>query len=151
VEQAPVPPLDDDVARVSALLGVTRDAGAHGPEPSNSHAELPVRREDGPVHRPLIRAQLPRPDGQPPAPRQAPDFTIRQPTGRPNRFRNLNPQRGGFGGGYHGGPSGNGNGYGNRAPGNGHARGNGPRPGGRPPIGGRAVPRQNGNGRKRSK
>ena len=33
--------------------------------------------EDGPVHRPLIRAQLPRPEGQK-IERQIPDFTVRQ-------------------------------------------------------------------------
>jgi len=43
--------------------------------------------QDGPVHRPLIRATLPRVGGQPPPPRPAPEFTIRQPGGRPNRFR----------------------------------------------------------------
>jgi hypothetical protein len=43
--------------------------------------------EEGPVHRPLIRATLPRPEGQPPAARPAPEFTIRQPGGRPGRFR----------------------------------------------------------------
>src|SRR5581483_11960232 len=43
--------------------------------------------EEGPVHRPLIRATLPRPEGQPPPARPAPDFTIRHPGGRPNRFR----------------------------------------------------------------
>jgi hypothetical protein len=51
--------------------------------------------EEGPVHRPLIRATLPRQEGQVPPPRPAPDFTIRQPGGgRPNRFRPRN-QRGG--------------------------------------------------------
>jgi hypothetical protein len=40
--------------------------------------------EDGPVHRRLIRATLPRPDGQPPE-RKNPDFTIRQPGGRGGR------------------------------------------------------------------
>ena len=37
--------------------------------------------EDGPVHRRLIRATLPRAEGQPPE-RKAPDFTVRQPGGR---------------------------------------------------------------------
>ena len=46
--------------------------------------------EEGPVHRPLIRAQLPRPEGQK-IERQAPEFTIRQNTGR-----------GGPGGGFRG-------------------------------------------------
>jgi hypothetical protein len=147
---APVSAVDDEVARVSALLGVHRGDGAHAPETPDNSADGPLRREEGPVHRQLIRAQLPRLDGQPPAPRQAPDFTIRQPGGRPNRFRN-NHQRGGFGGGYLGGPSGNGHGYGNRSQGNGQTRGNGPRTGGRPPMGGRAAQRQNNNGRKRSK
>jgi len=51
--------------------------------------------EEGPVHRPLIRATLPRQEGQAPPARPAPDFTIRQPAGgRPNRFRQRN-QRGG--------------------------------------------------------
>ena len=42
--------------------------------------------EDGPVHRPLIRATLPRPEGQTPQ-RPVPEFTMRQPTGRSGRFR----------------------------------------------------------------
>ncbi|HXG86795.1 MAG TPA: hypothetical protein VNJ02_00550 [Vicinamibacterales bacterium] len=38
-------------------------------------------REDGPVRRPLIRATLPRPEGQPVQPtRVMPEFTIRQPS-----------------------------------------------------------------------
>ena len=40
--------------------------------------------EDGPVHRRLIRATLPRPEGQQPD-RKEPDFTIRQPGGRGGR------------------------------------------------------------------
>lgn len=50
--------------------------------------------DDGPVHRPLIRASLPRQEGQAPPARPATDFTIRQPGGRPNRFRPRH-QRGG--------------------------------------------------------
>lgn len=42
--------------------------------------------EEGPVRRPLIRAQLPRHEGQQPPARELPDFTIRQPTSaRTNR------------------------------------------------------------------
>jgi hypothetical protein len=42
--------------------------------------------EDGPVRRPLIRAQLPRHEGQPPPTRTLPDFTVRQSkNGRGNR------------------------------------------------------------------
>lgn len=69
-----------------------------------SQADTEIDLEEGPVHRPLIRAQLPRPDGQAPAPRPGPDFTIRQPGGRPGRFKPRH-QRGGQ---FHGrGPSGN--------------------------------------------
>jgi hypothetical protein len=70
--------------------------------------------EDGPVHRPLIRATLPHREGQPPTVRQAPDFTIRQPAGRPNnRFRRHRGGQGapgsqpGHGGHSFGGRNGN--------------------------------------------
>src|SRR5580765_9051604 len=53
----------------------------HDEEPGEPTAD------EGPVHRPLIRAQLPRIEGQPAVTRQGPDFTIRQPAGRNNRFR----------------------------------------------------------------
>jgi hypothetical protein len=104
--------------------------------------------EEGPVHRPLIRASLPRTEGQPPPQRQAPDFTIRQPGGgRPGRFRPRH-QRGGA-------PF---QSQGNRPNNNGNTAGGPPRSGmprhggGRPPQG--AAPRlarRNGPGRKRSK
>ena len=66
--------------------------------------------EEGPVHRPLIRASLPRHEGQPPPTRPVPDFTIRQPAGRQNRFRPRH-QRGPAGGSgqQFGGNRGNGN------------------------------------------
>ncbi len=57
------------------------------PSSEESEAEDEIDTEEGPVHRPLIRATLPRPDGQPPPTRPAPEFTIRQPAGRPGRFR----------------------------------------------------------------
>src|SRR5215510_15673609 len=46
-----------------------------------------------PVHRPLIRATLPRPEGQPPE-RKPTDFTIRQNGGRFDGQRNGNKSRG---------------------------------------------------------
>lgn len=49
----------------------------------------PIEGEDGPVHRPLIRAQLPRQEGQPPPARALPDFTIRQ--GRQERSGSGRP------------------------------------------------------------
>ena len=55
------------------------DAGAESMAARGGHAK-----EDGPVHRRLIRATLPRPEGQLPE-RKAPDFTIRQPGGRGDR------------------------------------------------------------------
>jgi hypothetical protein len=74
------------------------------------------------VHRPLIRATLPRHDGQQPVQRQAPDFTIRQPGGRPGRFRPRNQRGQAFGA------------NGNRAGGNYSQSMRGPQrhPGGRP-------------------
>lgn len=61
----------------------------------------PSFNDDGPVHRPLIRAQLPRIEGVK-AERQAPDFTIRHAAGRGSgnfRGQNSNGQR--FGRGPH--------------------------------------------------
>ncbi|MGH9144697.1 MAG: hypothetical protein ACRD2I_26450 [Vicinamibacterales bacterium] len=102
--------------------------------------------EEGPVHRPLIRASLPRIDGAPPPTRQIPEFTIRQPGGRPsNRFRPRH-QRGAGGPQFQG----------NRSHGGGNSAGS-PRGmrsnGGRPPQGpGGAQMRRHGpGGRKRSK
>jgi hypothetical protein len=81
--------------------------------------------EEGPVHRPLIRATLPRAEGQPPPTRPAPDFTIRHPGGRPNRFRH----RAGRGAQQFQGNRSNGN-----MGGGGMSRGGAQRPGGgRPP------------------
>ncbi|MBI2189116.1 MAG: hypothetical protein HYU37_18625 [Acidobacteria bacterium] len=48
--------------------------------------------EDGPVHRRLIRATLPRPDGQTPE-RREPEFTIRQPSFRGRPFEHQNGGR----------------------------------------------------------
>jgi len=95
--------------------------------------------EDGPVHRPLIRATLPRPEGQPPPQRPAPEFTIRQPGGRQNRFRHRHAQ--------HGQPPFHGN---RSTGGGGPMRSGAPRQGGgRPPVMSRAGKHQ--GGRKRSK
>jgi hypothetical protein len=105
--------------------------------------------EEGPVHRPLIRASLPKIDGQPPPSRQMPEFTIRQPGGRPsNRFRPRHQAGGaGRGGGqqFQGNRSTSGN-----TPGG--PRGGMRSNGGRPPQGqGGASMRRHGPGRKRSK
>jgi hypothetical protein len=94
------------------------------------------RDDEGPVHRPLIRASLPRVEGAPPPARPATDFTIRQPAGRQNRFRPRHT-----GGGQP--PQGNRSG--------GHMGGGGlPRHGGGHPASNRMANRH-GQGRKRSK
>ena len=101
--------------------------------------------EEGPIHRRLIRASLPRPEGQQPPARPIPEFTIRQPGGRPNRFRPRNQRGGGGGGGQaFGGNRSNGSMHG--APPRGMRQG-----GGRPPQGGAAGRRHERGGRKRSK
>jgi hypothetical protein len=53
--------------------------------------------EEGPVHRPLIRATLPRPDGGTPSQRPIPEFTVRQ-AGVRSRFRDDGRFRGAQGG-----------------------------------------------------
>jgi hypothetical protein len=123
----------------------------NGPHTNGSSANADVEededdaREDvdeGPVHRPLIRASLPRPEGQAPPQRPATDFTIRQPGGRPNRFRPRH-QRGGQM--FQGNRSGN---MGGGSPRGGGGGGGMPRHGGnRPPM----SNRRDGGGRKRSK
>jgi hypothetical protein len=55
-------------------------------EPESDLSEEGPQPEEGPAHRRLIRATLPRIEGQAPA-RPGPDFTIRQPNSR-QRFRN---------------------------------------------------------------
>jgi hypothetical protein len=103
--------------------------------------------EEGPVHRPLIRASLPRPEGQQPPARPIPEFTIRQPGGRPGRFRPRHQRGGHQGQHFHGGNRGNGNVAG------GPPRGARPGGGGRPQGGSpsRMGRRRHGQGRKRSK
>ncbi len=53
------------------------------PEPAGpiDDMEMPAPVEDGPVHRQLLRAKLPRPEGQKDA-RPLPEFTVRQSAGR---------------------------------------------------------------------
>ena len=114
------------------------DAG-NEPEEPPEEADENGNLEEGPVHRPLIRATLPRPEGTPPPTRPAPEFTIRQPTGRQGRFRprHQRDQRGPSP--FQGNRSGNMSGGGMPRQG-----------GGRPPIMSRAGKRH-GPGHKRSK
>ena len=126
------PQLAAEPAEADSLLSAPEDAD---PEDNRGNEE------EGPVHRPLIRASLPRHEGQPPPTRPIPEFTIRQPTGRQNRFRPRH-QRGPVGGQQFSGNRGNGNFSG------GPPRGMRPGGSGRPPQG---LSRRNGPGRKRSK
>jgi hypothetical protein len=122
---------------------VALEASSEDPDDTSeadSSDDEPATEEEGPVHRPLIRATLPRVGGQPPAPRPAPEFTIRQPGGRQNRFR---PRQGGGGQQF----------FGNRS--NGNNQGGGRQHGGwssRQQDGGsQRPPRRPGQGHKRSK
>jgi hypothetical protein len=82
-------------------------------QPDVADGDQPQPADEGPVHRPLIRAQLPRPEGVK-LERQAPDFTIRHNAGgRGNgSFRGAGggDMRGRGGRGGHSGPGGPGGG-----------------------------------------
>jgi hypothetical protein len=116
-----------------------------------------VEVEEGPVHRPLIRAQLPRIEGHKEERRPA-EFTIRQRSGS-GHFRGADTRMKPHRPGGHGG-SGAGNG-GNANRGHGGPRFAGPRPPGSgsrgpagrggPAAGFRAGPPRPGGGRKRSR
>lgn len=148
----------DDVAPVvdEPIDAVTIEASAAGEPPVTPVTDVTVDRdedEEGPVHRPLIRASLPKIEGQQPPARPIPEFTVRQPGGRQNRFRPRHQR----GGGQHGqfgqrfsGDRSNGNSFGGPPRGGGMRQG-----GGRPPQGHMSSrpPRRHGGGggHKRSK
>ena len=118
--------------RNAASPDAEADAGApQAPEP----AAVPEREDDTPAgddrpfRRSLIRAQLPRPEGQPPPTRAIPEFTMHQPLNNrgkrpaPGRFRRrpaggfdqAGPMRSGRDQGYaHGNGNGAGAGQGGR-------------------------------------
>jgi hypothetical protein len=84
-DPAPLPALEPDVAQAAAsATDVSADDRADEADapPAVDADETPE--VEGPVHRPLIRATLPRPEGQPPA-RPIPEFTARQAATRPGR------------------------------------------------------------------
>jgi hypothetical protein len=97
-EPAFVPPATPALG-ASSRLGATERVRVDAPGPSvvsDTFAdEEPVARDDRPWRRQLIRAALPRPEGQQPQPtRQMPEFTIRQPN---NRVHRHGRRRGGSG------------------------------------------------------
>jgi hypothetical protein len=132
-DDTPLPAESDEAADAEELVAASDDPSLSDDE-SNRDADV----EDGPVHRALIRATLPRPEGQPPSMRPGPDFTIRHPLGRANRFRPRHQR--------------DSSPYGNRSNGNvgGPMRSGHRQSSGRPPLAPR-PPHRRGPGRKRSK
>ena len=117
------------------------DESAERQVDSEPHAHIDeAPAADGPVHRPLIRATLPRPEGQKDA-RPLPDFTVRQ---SPARGQGGNGNFRGERMRLRGGSSGNGNGNGHGSNGN-RGYGSGSRyqggSGNRPPGQGRSMGR----------
>jgi hypothetical protein len=124
IEEAPAPAASIDTTPVR-----DDDSDMAGEEPDHGlDEELPPPSpvEDGPVHRQLLRAKLPRPEGQKDA-RPLPEFTVRQSGGRGNgsfrgdrsRMRNgSGDPRSMMGRGNGGGPA-----SGNRTPGGGRFQG----------------------------
>ncbi len=140
----PEPPvvIDEALAAPIDLLDAVPEPQAVDPDPTPDPESEPEPSEqpddEWPVHRPLIRATLPRPDGQVPE-RKAPDFTIRQN----GRFdgRNGNRHRGQR---HAQGQSR----FGNSRSGGGHGQsGHGQRHGNRPQGGQRGGGRPSGQGR----
>jgi hypothetical protein len=83
---------DDVEFHESGTADVIGDSEADEEMPAmqadSNEDDRPPEIEDGPVHRPLIRATLPRPEGQKDT-RTPPDFTIRQASGRGNSGGNF--------------------------------------------------------------
>jgi hypothetical protein len=156
VEAAPQPTLTKPAIAAAAAQAppaapLPKAAAPSGPllPPADGTVEV----EEGPVHRPLIRAQLPRIEGQKEE-RRLPEFTIRQATRGPGHFRGADPRMkqqrpGGPGNGNGNRPHGGPRFAGSRPPGPG--RGQGGR-GGPAPGGFRAgQPPRHGGGKKRSR
>ncbi len=94
-ESGPAVPPADTVEHEPASLAAD-DAGAVDADALADMPDdvTPQPLDEGPVHRRLIRASLPRVEGQAPPTRPNPEFTIRQPNNnRQNRFRSR-PGRG---------------------------------------------------------
>jgi len=132
---------DAEGAAIVVHAAAEADAALPAEDADDADSEFNREEEEGPVHRTLIRASLPKTGGQLPPSRPIPEFTIRQPAGRQNRFRPRH-ERGGQ-------PF-----QSNRSDGNmggGPPRG-GMRSGGRPPQGGMSSrPARRHGGPKRSK
>ena len=89
VAPAPVTAAEPSVPEVPV------DAAAELTPPVDEPQSVSLADDEGPVHRRLIRATLPRPEGQVPE-RREPDFTVRQPgsgNGREGQNRPGGPRR----------------------------------------------------------
>jgi hypothetical protein len=153
-------PVEDTPAEAAPITEEpVQQAQAPTTEAENGN-ETDNREDEGPVHRRLIRATLPRPEGQSPE-RKIPEFTVRQPGGRGRDFnsnrtggggqrhgrgrRSARGAQGSFGGSSHFGAPRPNSPHGHRQNGNRSGPGGGQRGGGRPP----GQPR--GPGRKRGR
>ena len=148
-EVPPSAPFDADPVSDSAAPD---DTGPRSDDPSEAPEGAPV--VDGPVHRPLIRATLPRTEGQKDA-RPAPDFTARHVPQRGGGHWDRTRMRGGNGNGNSHGGNAYGHGNGNRAQGGSRFQGNRPQGQNRQPMGraggGQGFRNGNANGNKRGR
>jgi hypothetical protein len=117
---APVPALVRPVAPEPPAAPVPMAAA---PAPVAATAEPGEPADEGIVHRRLIRATLPRPEGEAREPRPIPTFTVHEAANARTKFRRFRPH--GFGqGNANGNASGSGNGNGMPRFGHGHGQGN---------------------------
>jgi len=108
---AAAPPNGGDeraAAQPASLEGAETAASARAVGEAQEPEEAERDAEQGPAHRRLIRATLPRPEGQPPPVRPVPEFTIRQPNPRHGRFRPRHQRSASFPGGHRSGAAGGG-------------------------------------------
>jgi hypothetical protein len=104
------------------------EAPEDAPVTHGNNGDTPVPAEEVRLHRPLIRAQLPRIEREPLS-RPVPEFTIRQTNKRQGRFQN-NSRSGRFAKGGHGNSRGPGGPQGGRHGGRPQGHGSPSRPGG---------------------
>lgn len=82
------PPVDEDQPALAASPDATSVPTAPAPtatDETHETGDQPAPAPDGPFHRRLIRAQLPRIEGADPTPRPIPEFTMHRPAGPAHR------------------------------------------------------------------
>ena len=101
-------PRPEEPQQPDALPAPSGAAAPDAPSPDGVPAAAPPAPDEGPVHRRLIRATLPRTADAPPAARPVPQFTMHEPIGRGGHFRSKGGHRPPQGGGArpHGRPVG---------------------------------------------